>query len=240
MVCFLLLLYMPWPKITWERKGLFALHVLDTVHSWGKSGRKKFRVGTWSKELKQRQWRNIAYWFTFRGSLTSHFIQVRGYPGVSPTTVEWAFPYQMVNQENASPTRHWPMWWKKFLNCGFFFPKKHNLCWADKNQHHAEISCKFGISVLYAPTRFRCGFFGTTSSHNIPKWSSRRAHIHNNRNYHLVSRQKNTNIICRSLLNRNHKNACRRAGRLWNVKPITAPAIRKLDYWLSNHSFSRQ
>lgn len=158
MVCFLLLLYMPWPKITWERKGLFALHVLDTVHSWGKSGRKKFRVGTWSKELKQRQWRNIAYWFTFRGSLTSHFIQVRGYPGVSPTTVEWAFPYQMVNQENASPTRHWPMWWKKFLNCGFFFPKKHNLCWADKNQHHAEISCKLGISGLYAPTRFRCGF----------------------------------------------------------------------------------
>lgn len=91
-------LYTPWPKITQERKGLFALHVLDTVHPWGKLGRKKFRVGTWSQELKQRQWRNIAYWFTSRGSLTSHFIQVRGYPGVAPTAVEWAFLYQMVKK----------------------------------------------------------------------------------------------------------------------------------------------
>lgn len=89
-------------------------------------------------------------WLTFYTS--------QGLPRDGTNHSGMGLPVSNVNQGNASLTHHWPMWWKKFLNCGFFFPEKHNLNWADKNQQHAEISCKFGICQLYALTRFRRGF----------------------------------------------------------------------------------
>ena len=52
-------------KQRWGEKGLFRL----TTSRWCYTPLKEVKVGTWRQELKQIQWRNVAYWLAFLGLL---------------------------------------------------------------------------------------------------------------------------------------------------------------------------
>jgi hypothetical protein len=60
------------------RKGLFGLHFQITVyHGRNIEDRDSSRAGIWRQELKQRPWKDTAYWLASRGllSLLSYRIQ---------------------------------------------------------------------------------------------------------------------------------------------------------------------
>lgn len=77
-----------WPKQLETRNSLFDLQMLIMVYHWEESG-------TWKKELKQRPWRETAYWLTLHDlfSLLSGTAQTTC-SEVALLTVGWALPYQ--------------------------------------------------------------------------------------------------------------------------------------------------
>jgi hypothetical protein len=89
-----------WPKATWRRKGLINLQV--TVYHGGKL-KQEFKAGVWKQELKQRPWRNTAYWLDSHGllSLLSYTTQAH-LPTNGTTYSGLGSPTSMNNQQNAS------------------------------------------------------------------------------------------------------------------------------------------
>lgn len=47
----------PWPKTTWEGKGLFLLNGFQVISHHGGKFRQELKAGTWS-----RRWRDAVYW----------------------------------------------------------------------------------------------------------------------------------------------------------------------------------
>ena len=50
------------PKASQEEKGIFGLHFYIVPQHWGSQDRNLSRAGTWRQELKQKPWRDAAYW----------------------------------------------------------------------------------------------------------------------------------------------------------------------------------
>lgn len=85
-ICFLLVWWRPWPRVSWGRKGI-------TVHHWGGKPSQEPVPGNCKEELKQSQRRNVLI-----GLLSFFFFFLKA---TETTCPHWAESSHIWNQENA-------------------------------------------------------------------------------------------------------------------------------------------
>lgn len=94
-----------------SRKGLFGLHIPIMQFIEGSRGRNP------EAELKQRLWRNSAYWLTPHGLLSRlSYTSWHHLPRCGPPGSELGPPASVTNQENAPQTHLWATWRRHSLS----------------------------------------------------------------------------------------------------------------------------
>lgn len=127
-------------KITSGQMGLFDLYSHITLHFWGNSGQELNRniEGDIEAEIMEKDYLLACLLGSCSASLLLH--PRTTFPGVSPVTVAWACPHQLLIKKKPYRLTHRPIWWSQFLSWESLFSGDSSFCQLKKmSSTHVEI-----------------------------------------------------------------------------------------------------